>query len=218
MIANAFSEPLFKLIDPVMWYKYFRRVYISGLKPEENPYTQEYINKLWEGHEISNADNYQYITRVLFVTTWFASVAPVGVLISLIGIILDYWISKVLLVKIYKIPENVSEDIVLPTLMGLELLPLVYICGVLQFTYKVSTSPDIFMFFYDFLHYGITTIVIFLSIFGYLLFCKRPLQPQVKRTYSQSKLGFGFNYETENPITRLKGNINYLYDVLKQKN
>lgn len=38
------------------------------------------------------------------MTTWFASVAPVGVLISLIGVILDYWIGKALLVKVYKIP------------------------------------------------------------------------------------------------------------------
>ena len=119
MISNAFSEPLFKLFDPIMWFRIFRRLYVSRLKAEENPYTQEYMNKLWEGHSIQNADNYQYITRVLFVTTWFASVAPLGVFISLVGIILDYWISKVMLSKVYKIPENISEDIVRPTLMGL---------------------------------------------------------------------------------------------------
>jgi len=62
------------------------------------------MNKLWEGHEISNADNYQYITRVLFITTWFSTVAPVGVFFSIIALILDYWISKVLLVRYYKIP------------------------------------------------------------------------------------------------------------------
>jgi di/tricarboxylate transporter len=109
------------------------------------------------------------------VTTWFASVAPVGVLLSLIGFILDYWITKALLAKVYKIPENISEDIASPSLMGLELLPLVYICGVLQFSYKVSSNSDIFQFFYDFLHYGITTLVILLSVCGYLIFCKKEL-------------------------------------------
>lgn len=104
MIANAFSEPLFKLFDPVMWYRIIMRAYVRRLKPEDNPYTQEYVNKLWQGHQISNADNYQYITRVLFVTTWFASVAPVGVFLSLVGFALDFWISKILLVKVYKIP------------------------------------------------------------------------------------------------------------------
>jgi len=52
---------------------------------------------------------------------------------------------------------------------------------------------------------------------GYVLFCKRPVQSQLTKTYSQAKIGFGYNYETTNPITKLKGDINYLYDVLKQK-
>lgn len=95
------------------------RYYVAQLKSEDNPYTQEYVNQLWEGYHISNSDNYQYITRVLFITTWFASVAPVGVLLSIIGVFLDYWISKYLLVRFYKIPENVSEDIALPSTMSL---------------------------------------------------------------------------------------------------
>ena len=119
MITNGCSEPLYKLFGSVMWYRVIMRAYVRRLKPEDNPYTQEYVNKLWQGHKISNADNYQYITRVLFVTTWFASVAPVGVFLSLLGVVLDLWISKILLVKVYKIPENISEDIAKPSMMGL---------------------------------------------------------------------------------------------------
>jgi hypothetical protein len=100
--------------------------------------------------------------------------------------------------------------------MGLELLPLVYICGVLQFSYKFSTSADIFEFFTDFFHYGITTLVILLCISGYLIFCKRPALPDTDRTYSSSRLGFGYNYETTNPVTKLQGDINYLYEVVKE--
>lgn len=47
MIANAFSEPLFKLFDPVMWGRSVMRCYVSRLAPEDNPYTQEYVNRLW---------------------------------------------------------------------------------------------------------------------------------------------------------------------------
>lgn len=60
-----------------------------------------------------------------------------------------------------------------------------------------------------------TIIVLILSITGYIFFCKRPTVPDIDRTYSQSKIAFGFNYETTNPITRFKGDINYLYEVLK---
>ncbi len=33
MLANAFSEPLFKLLDPVMWGRVVMRYYVSRLKP-----------------------------------------------------------------------------------------------------------------------------------------------------------------------------------------
>lgn len=90
-----------------------------------------------------------------------------------------------------------------------------YICGVLQFTYKVSENKDFLSFFADFFHYGVTIIVLILSITGYIFFCKRPTVLDIDRTYSQSKIAFGFNYETTNPITKFKGEINYLYEVLK---
>ncbi len=56
--------------------------------------------------------------------------------------------------------------------MSLELLPLVYICGVLQFTYKVSDSANIFTFMYQFLRYGVTVLIILVCILGYLAIYK----------------------------------------------
>lgn len=44
MLANAFSEPLFKIFDPEMWFRYFKRKYISRLPYNKNPYTQSYVN------------------------------------------------------------------------------------------------------------------------------------------------------------------------------
>lgn len=104
MLANAFSEPLYKIFDPEMWYRVGRRKYIASLKPEKNPYTQSYANMAWEGYEIQVADNYQYIFRILVITTWFAHSAPLGVVFSLTGLFLDYWIGKYLLLRHYKRP------------------------------------------------------------------------------------------------------------------
>jgi hypothetical protein len=36
-----------------------------------------------------------------------------------------------------------------------------------------------------------------------------------KVPYSEIKNLFGFNYETENPITKFRGEMNYLQNVLK---
>lgn len=78
--------------------------------------------------------------------------------------------------------------------MSLELLPLVYICGVLQFTYKVSSSPDLFAFVTEFFNYGVTTLVILLCIIGYLLFCKKIIKKENNTPYSSAKLQFYSNY------------------------
>lgn len=33
MLANAFSEPLYKIFDPEMWFRVGKRKYIARLKP-----------------------------------------------------------------------------------------------------------------------------------------------------------------------------------------
>lgn len=109
MLANAFSEPLFKIFDPLMWGRILMRFYIKSLPHDKNPYTQQYVNKLWEGYEISNGDNYQYVARVLFITIWFAHSAPLGVIFSLAGLGFDYWVGKYLLLRVYRKPENISK-------------------------------------------------------------------------------------------------------------
>lgn len=90
-----------------------------NLKKDHNPYTQSYINKLWEGYTISNADNYAYATRILFITTWFAHIAPLGVIFSLVGLLMDYWVGKFLLLRVYRKPETISIEIAEPIMLSL---------------------------------------------------------------------------------------------------
>jgi len=87
-----------------MWFRVIRRKYLKNLPMDRNPFTQSYANMAWEGYGISVADNYQYIFRVLVITTWFAHSAPLGVVFSILGLFLDYWIGKYLLLRCYKRP------------------------------------------------------------------------------------------------------------------
>ena len=143
MLINCMSDPIYKIIDPYMWLRILRRRYIAALPPEMNPYTQAYINELWEDHSISNVDNYQYVFRVLVVSVWFAHAAPLGVLISLFAYFADYWITKYMLLRWYKKPETISKRIAVPFIKSLPLIPLVYLCGVLQYVYKVSEQSNL---------------------------------------------------------------------------
>jgi hypothetical protein len=82
---------------------------------------------------MSLANNYQYITKVLFISVWFASAAPLGLFISLLGILTDYLIEGILISKVYKIPNHISKDIAMPLLKLMKILPFVYICGCIAF-------------------------------------------------------------------------------------
>jgi len=74
----------------------------------------------------------------------------------------------------------------------------------------------LFDFIYASLHYGVTTVVLLLMLAGYLIFCKKTFKPAISKTYNQAKLGFTYNYDTTNPVTKFKADLNYLYEVLKQ--
>lgn len=188
-----------------MWFRLIKRKYISNLRPDKNPYTQSYVNLAWEGYQIQIADNYQYIFRILVITTWFAHSAPLGVVFSIVGLFLDYWIGRFLLLRIYKRPESISKQIAVPMIQSLELLPVIYICGVLQFTYKVSNSDNILAFFANFLQYGATIVVILICILGYMIIYKPNEETISSIRYDEVESMFPYNYETENPITKFKG-------------
>ena len=116
------------------------------------------------------ADNYAYINRILFVTMWFAAAAPMGILVSLAGLFLTYWIDKIFLLRVNKMPETISEEIASKFLIGLELLPLIYLCGALQFTYNISTSSNLIEFLWQFLSHGVVLLVFLISIIAYFSF------------------------------------------------
>lgn len=87
-----------------MWFRVLKRRYIKNIAKDKNPYTQSYCNQAWEGYQIQIADNYQYIFRVLVITVWFAHSAPLGVVFSITGLFLDYWVGKYLLLRVNKRP------------------------------------------------------------------------------------------------------------------
>lgn len=129
---------------------------------------------MWEGPAISNADNYQYLYRVLIITAWFAHSAPLGVLVSFIGLVLDYWINKYMLLRLCKTPEHLSKCIAIPIIKCLQILPLVYLFGMLEFAYKVSDSENIFSFMLNFVDYGVTILFILFTTWAY--FYLKPTQ------------------------------------------
>lgn len=48
---------------------------------------------------IDIAGSYGYITITLFLTVWYVSIAPLGAIVSLIGLFINYWVDKIKLLR-----------------------------------------------------------------------------------------------------------------------
>lgn len=79
---------------------------------------------------------------MLFINVWFASIAPLGMLISVIIMIGDYWLTKYMLLRMNSQSKILSIEITKP-LAFLELVPLIYVAGILPFILKISTSLNL---------------------------------------------------------------------------
>lgn len=80
----------------------------------------------------------------------------------------------------------------------------------------MSDSVNIFTFLVKFLQYGVTIVVILICILGYMIIYKPEEETISSIKYDEVESMFPYNYETENPITKFKGEMKYLYGVLKQ--
>lgn len=70
LLANAFSTPIAKCFDPIFFQKKIMLYFIKK-KGEECTIPQHYANDWFEGNQIYIAENYAYVTRVLYITTWY---------------------------------------------------------------------------------------------------------------------------------------------------
>lgn len=141
---------------------------------------------------------------MLFINVWFASIAPLGLFFTLVIMIADYWVTKYLLVRMNSQSKILSIEISKP-LSFLELIPLIYIAGILPFILKISTTLSLEIFMNQFYTYGVVLIVLLIMVVVYLtvFYSKREFIPPM--SYRQIELGFLHNYETENPLTRVTG-------------
>ena len=165
LFANAFITPITKIVNYGRINKWVYQKIILRYKKSEIPYTQHFINSKFENITLDIAESYAYIARTLFLSSWYASVAPLGVLCSLIGLFLIYRIDKYYLVKLYSIPDYVSADVIQGVINVLELIPFIYICGNIEYEKRIAQSENIFEFMIEFIGYGITNMtLIFVSL------------------------------------------------------
>ena len=112
-LMNSLVTPILWTIklSPIYWIKKIK-IYLTKKNPSKYVnMSQKKLNKLYEKTDMLIAEKYSYIAYTLLMTFLYTSIFPFGVLISLGGFILCYFLEKYNFINKYKSPEVLDDSI-----------------------------------------------------------------------------------------------------------
>ena len=211
LLTNAFSTPVYKICDPFAMYRRLQRIIIR-CKGRSCVLTQHEVNRWFEGQYFDIAENYAYVTRTLFLCTWYASVAPLGLIFGMVGLIFNYWLDKYFLLRITAFPQNQSEDIIKKIINNLEFIPYLYIFGTIEYNQKIIVSYNLIEFIWAFVFYGLSSVSMTLLLVIYIICYKSKIMSKnlSELKYEDARFMFFTEYERVNPLTENQGNKEWI--------
>ena len=211
-LVNSFLTPILWTLNIRLIYKKIKIYFIERKKiPDSMHYmTQKELNELYEYPDMDIASKYSYISKTLLMTMFYLPIFPLGVLISLIGLIVAYFLEKFNFAHGYKRPEMLNEKL-----------------GEFHFNFFISVlicyTIGNYIFMKDILNNDYWKIV------NISLFCILAIIPYTKPIYhyfnlsndftiesqSISDIYFSFynDYQRQNPFTKKEGLYFYINEL-----
>ncbi|KRX06495.1 hypothetical protein PPERSA_05108 [Pseudocohnilembus persalinus] len=219
LLATAFTTPLSKIFDIQYFLKIFQRRKLLRYPEKDNPYTQHEANQIMEDYTINIVNSYTYIQICLFLSAWYGSVAPIGLLLIVLGMTLNYWVDKIQMLRFQAQPESINEKIIKRVVGIIEIIPILYLTGNYVYEYRMILGSDYIQFFKDFIGYGLTQIILSLSFIGFLIFYRTQQfnKNDEDKGYSFMRPFFRTEYDAVNPITQRQAQLEWIRFLRKQK-
>ena len=192
---NSFFVPLFWLIHPFYLAKRLQQYFKFGKKY----LPQSEANELMEYAEYDMGKRYAEVIEVMWFTFLYATLIPLGTLISCAGLMLYYWVDKYNLLRRSAIKTEVSGRLVIESMNLLDLTLLLLPLGSILFDLQVRKT------------YTISSIVMIVASFVYMVLPTNKLinylnaedfHPEEK-SYDEVKHSFKYTYQTERSIYKL---------------
>lgn len=214
LLSNAFTTPISKFLDPFLWIKKLVRIYIR-YKGKKCLIPQYNVNYWFENTTMDLAENYAYITRTFLLVVWYSSVAPLGLVYCLIGLGLNYWIDKYLLLRVHSFPLHQTEEIIYKFINNFEIIPYLFLYGAIEYHSRIVMSENLMEWLWSFLFYGISSASLTICLLIYIAFFKhksltKNLSPL---SYNEVRHLFVSEYDRANPITQNKANKDFIFNV-----
>ena len=114
-LCNSFLSPILWAFDIKYIYKKIKICLIERKKDpdKEHNLTQRQLNKLYQLPDMKISYKYSYIAKTLLLSLFYIPIFPFGIIISLIGFILAYYLELFNFTHLYKRPEMINEKICL---------------------------------------------------------------------------------------------------------
>ena len=200
------------LVTPGMWtlnVGYFikkLKIYFITNK-DEIDINQKELNELYEYPKMNVSAKYSYIAKTILMSFFYIPIFPLGMLISLLGFILGYWLEKYNFSNMYKTPEMLNRQIAEFYTNYFVLTFFVYGIGDYVFlheSYETKTWSLV-----NIILFGILIIFPYhqMLTFDYLDFEESSIHEQ---DYNEKYTDFNTDYERANPMTEKEGKLRFL--------
>ena len=214
-LVNAFVSPLLWTLNFGYFFKKFqiclieRKIENEKDKSEEEKTfdkNQKELNELYELPPMNVELKYSYIFKTLLMSFLYIPIFPLGIIISLLGLLLGYWLEKFNFANMYKRPEMLNRQIAENYVSYFVLILFAYGVGDYIFLNDV----------FDTKVWSLLNIIIFgvLIIIPYHQLLSRDIlevdeSALNNQKYDDAYPSFFIDYERANPMTQKDGNLKY---------
>ena len=214
-ISNAVVTPLFYILSPMYLLRVVRR---CRIRRAPGQFFQGDANAVFEGPPVDLAQRYANVLKTLIISFAYAPIVPIGLLIGLIALVIEYWVDKTLLLRRHARPQRISGDLNRSMIRILPWAVVVY--AVMLFVFMEQLNPD-----YSgaaFVWMWITLAIALFPTSSFRICCKRQWDGNAVRAgdtkeFEEVALELIEDFDRMNPVTQREGWGAYLKLVEKKK-
>jgi hypothetical protein len=209
-ITNAFLTPILSYFDPLYLYKlYERRKAVN--KGENTPMTQREAHNLFEEPELDLAVKNALLVKTMLLTAFFAPAVPFALIFAILGLILNYWVDKYLLLRRNIYPIALQNELCVNMIENIEWMGLMFGLGNILFILGLENSQGVSVYetvpkglMYTILGIGFVLAMIPSEALNDKVF---PIVDEVTEfnTYDGVRVEFNTDYTIQNPVTNHEG-------------
>ena len=206
-------------ITPIMWtlnFKYFLKKFLQFIIERKNNhyYTQIELNNLYELPNMNISYKYSYLAKSLLMSFLYIPIFPLGIIISLLGLILGYFLEKYNFIKMYKRPEMLNSN--LCEFYSNYFIINFFMLGLGDYIF-LETKENNNTWKYVNTHVFVLLMIIpYNQIFAFDFIGIKEYQLKNAKNYEDEYFNFYNDYERSNPMTKKEGMKHFIYR-LKEK-